>query len=333
MVKKPLPELTTEEIKDVLGQLVKMGTFVVKFSGGDIFLRKDVFEIIRCASRKKFQIGILTNATLITEKTARRLKKENVSFVMVSIYGSTPKTHESITGTPGSFEKMMRGVNYLKEEKIFTYFVCPLTNLNSSGYERLTETVQSRGHEIFLNPLILRKRNTADTGLNLSEGQLRRFCQTSTGSEWLKILNVDGRSKMLRNERLRQPLCDGGRVVAVISPYGEVLPCYFFPQSAGNIRKESFKEIWYNAPLFKFLGDLKMKDVRKCSECEYLSYCTYCPALSVAEKGCVLLPSDFVCKQARILAGLHKDEKFRNKAADTIPTGGMKNTQAFLDGR
>src|SRR5207244_9437757 len=60
-------EMTTAEVKDVLDQLASSGTLFLTFSGGELLLRKDFFELLAYARRLQFDVKIKTNAILIKE--------------------------------------------------------------------------------------------------------------------------------------------------------------------------------------------------------------------------------------------------------------------------
>src|SRR5207237_6530518 len=60
-------EMTTAEIKDLLVQLADAGVFFLTLSGGEIFLRKDLFEIIEHARKLMFSVKLKTNAVMIRE--------------------------------------------------------------------------------------------------------------------------------------------------------------------------------------------------------------------------------------------------------------------------
>jgi len=53
---------------------------------------------------------------------------------------------------------------------------------------------------------------------------------------------------------------------------GNVQPCSYFPKFAGNVRQQSFKDIWENSELFKDLRDFKklQGQVRLLRVCECL---------------------------------------------------------------
>src|SRR5436190_2841412 len=71
-------EMTTAEIKDLLSQLAEAGVFFLTLSGGEIFLRSDFFEILEYARKLLFCVKLKTNAVMIREPEAARLKKLGV---------------------------------------------------------------------------------------------------------------------------------------------------------------------------------------------------------------------------------------------------------------
>ena len=54
-------EMNTAEIKGVLDQLAAAGVFFLVFSGGEIFLRTDLFELIEHARSLMFCVKLKTN--------------------------------------------------------------------------------------------------------------------------------------------------------------------------------------------------------------------------------------------------------------------------------
>src|SRR5580765_6968894 len=58
-------EMTTVEIKDLLDQLAAAGVLFLNLSGGEIFMRKDLFEIVEYARKLQFSVKLKTNAVMI----------------------------------------------------------------------------------------------------------------------------------------------------------------------------------------------------------------------------------------------------------------------------
>jgi radical SAM protein with 4Fe4S-binding SPASM domain len=78
--------------------------------------------------------------------------------------------------------------------------------------------------------------------------------------------------------------CIAGQLICLIDVDGNVLPCSYFPKAAGNIREQSFKDIWENSPLFKDMRDFKSYKGR-CGSCEFVGVCGGCRARAYAIHG------------------------------------------------
>jgi len=99
-------ELSTHEVEDVLDQLAAAGTLFLIFSGGELLLRTDFFELLEYARALRFDVKLKTNALLIREAEATRIRDLGVRQVQVSIYSHRAEIHDAITKVPGSLESL-----------------------------------------------------------------------------------------------------------------------------------------------------------------------------------------------------------------------------------
>src|SRR5271163_151664 len=98
-------EMTTAEIKGVLNQLAEAGVFFITFSGGEVLMRRDFFEIVEYARRLQFNVKVKTNGVMIREAQARRLRELGVEQIQISVYSRRPEVHDAITKLPGSLRR------------------------------------------------------------------------------------------------------------------------------------------------------------------------------------------------------------------------------------
>ena len=96
-------------------QVAAAGTIWMLFTGGEIFLRKDFFEIYDHARRLGLIVTLFTNGTTVTERIAERLAADVPYSIEVTLYGRTRETYEKVTGVRGSHEKCYRGVELMLE--------------------------------------------------------------------------------------------------------------------------------------------------------------------------------------------------------------------------
>src|SRR5215471_1627553 len=110
-------EMTTAEIRHLLEEMAEAGVFILTLSGGEIFLRKDFFEILEYARRRLlFCVKLKTNGILIREADAARIRDIGVESVQISIYSHRPEVHDAITLVPGSLKRSLDAVRFLKSQ-------------------------------------------------------------------------------------------------------------------------------------------------------------------------------------------------------------------------
>ena len=106
-------ELTTAECLHVVDQLADLGVFNLALSGGEILVRRDLFEIAEYARSKRFLLRLFTNGTLIKPANADRIAALHPFAVEISVYGADAATHDAITQCPGSFAATLRALHLL----------------------------------------------------------------------------------------------------------------------------------------------------------------------------------------------------------------------------
>ncbi len=78
--------------------------------------------------------------------------------------------------------------------------------------------------------------------------------------------------------------CLAGTAVCFISHQGEVYPCGYLPALAGDLKKQTFADIWQNSFVFNQLRDTNnLKG--KCGCCEFRNICMGCRARAFAVTG------------------------------------------------
>lgn len=117
------------------------------FTGGEPFVRSDIFELIQYVTETKMkELIILTNATLFTDGRLEQIKKlnrERVKF-QVSIDGTTAQTNDAIRGN-GVFEKVCHGLRTLSELGFETSLTAAVTKKNLKELENLPKLAQGLG--------------------------------------------------------------------------------------------------------------------------------------------------------------------------------------------
>ncbi len=108
-------------------------------------------------------------------------------------------------------------------------------------------------------------------------------------------------SSQARNDGLNAASkgCLAGTGVCFISHQGEVYPCGYLPILAGDLRQQSFEEIWRSAGVFQQLRDTG--NLRgKCGRCEFRNVCMGCRARAYAATGNYLEEEPFCIYEPQV---------------------------------
>jgi MoaA/NifB/PqqE/SkfB family radical SAM enzyme len=152
--KRKSDELTAREIKRIIDEAVDAGCLWLLLTGGEILVREDFRDIYLYAVKKGMFTEVFTNATLIDDKTAELFTEFRPFGIDISIYGSTPETHDKITRVNGSFKKAMDGISMLKKHEIGFSLKTILMNLNRADLEGMQKLAANLGAEFHYDTVI-----------------------------------------------------------------------------------------------------------------------------------------------------------------------------------
>jgi len=296
-------EMTTAEIKYLLQEMAEAGVFILTLSGGEIFLRKDLFDILECARSLTFVIKLKTNAVMIREAQAARLRDLDVDSVQVSIYSHRPEVHDAITKLPGSLRRSINAIRFLKSQGLKVIIANVLMTENAYDYQGVRALADELGVECTLDPTVtpMMDGDRATLALNAGESTLRsvfrdkdvvgnveEFCALPTAPD---------------EDSMDSLPCSAGHTGCYVSPYGEFYPCVQFPLSCGNVRQQRFIDIWRNSAQLKEVRSIRLRDLSGCSQCAHGVTCSRCPGLAFME-GNMRGPSTQDCEKSFARTGI-----------------------------
>lgn len=233
-------ELTTEEVCSILDQCAKLGVATLCCSGGELFVRPDVFAIFAHAKSLGFLLELNTNATRITSAIADRLQDPVFRSVAVSIYGATKRTYEQITLIPGSYDQFRRGLACLAARRIPVIVRMPVMTENADEIRDAKTLVEGLGFK-FQYCLDINPKSDGDTGplaYRLSPPDKVHINQVMLGYRYEPVPT----ETCAANQDFIS--CECGRSRFAITPYGEMNLCVSFPTPRYDLRTGTVKEGW-----------------------------------------------------------------------------------------
>ena len=291
-------EMTFAEIDRISTELVEMGTLFLLITGGEPLLRPDFRDIWVMLKGKGFLLQLFTNGSLITEKMADFLVEYPAVTTEITLYGGTKETYERVTGVPGSYEKCLRGIDYLLERNL--------------PFEIKTVAMRYNMHEIQLMKQMALNWGMAefrfDPHINARlDGSTAPFAQRLTPKEVVQLDIEDGKRSEAYSESFslfctgqgdtpqRHDVftCGAGATSYVIDPFGVASPCQIARLPRVDLRKHSFAEAWNG--LFFEARQMHKTGNHRCENCDVSDTCVQCAGWSQLEHGDYETPVDFVC--------------------------------------
>ncbi len=296
-------EMTFDEVSDLLGQMAAAGVFLLTISGGEPLLRKDLFAILRRARELSFNIKLKTNAILIHEKEAAKLRGLGVENVQISVYSHRPQVHDAITKAPGSLDKTINAIRFLVSRGLKVTIANVLMRDNRADYPGVRSLAAELGASFTIDPTITPHINGDRSllALNIPRADLKKVMRdpnlVGSVEEFCAPPPAAGEDVM---DGLP---CSAGHSACYVSPYGDVYPCVQFPLPSGNVREQRFIDIWKHSPQLNEVRAIRTRDLPVCSTCAHVSACTRCPGLAWME-GNMRGPSTADCEKSYARTGI-----------------------------
>lgn len=301
-------ELTFKELRRIVSEARGLGCQGWVISGGEPMIRSDFYEILDLLTRKSITYTLNTNGTLITPSIARMLKRKGSK--MVALYGATADVHDAITRNPGSFEKFMQGVSYLKEAGAgFTIQVIPMRR-NWHQYAEMMDLAKSLSTSfrigsswLYLSASGSKKKNNEIANERLAPKAVIVLDPPNSGYESLFKDKTDCQdmSNMYSVDDHIFKNCILANNSFHIDPYGGMSFCSFIkdPNLRFDLKTGSVREAWEDflptlAEEFK-AGEEYMQN---CGSCEKRSHCYWCGAYAYLEHHRYSAPIKYLCEIA-----------------------------------
>jgi radical SAM protein with 4Fe4S-binding SPASM domain len=302
---KKRAQVKTADIIRTLEEAAALGALQVLFSGGEIFLRKDVYTILEAARRLRYHIRLKTHGGNITAEDATRLAELGVSLVDFSIYALDEEVHDTFTRKPGSLKRTLRGIELLRNAGVEVALKCSVTTYNINHYRELFEHFEALGVELTFNGRI-RGTNTIQT----TTYPLNVPYEEKVNMEMYRYGQAGGPAPhMPAPAPEKSHFCSAGRTMAYVSPDLQVYPCVSFPKAVGDLKETSFREIWTGESELDRVRRTTRADLKICDTCAARSHCSYCPGAAYIESGGDPdTPPEVVCRQS--FAKLEAHERY-----------------------
>jgi heme b synthase len=303
-------DMTTAESFAFLDNVASFAKPIIVLSGGEPLFRPDIFHIAEHARSLGLPVALATNGTLIDSEMADRIVEAGIQRVAISIDGVDTKTHDEFRRQPGSLERALTGFLLLKFLGMSMQINCTITRHNVHQVGQIYTMARELGahalHYFMLVPV--------GCGMEIAESNMLPADVYEEVLELVYRLSQEGKlhikatcaphyhriMRQLGAKEGARPIstvheaghqhgmaattkgCLAGSAVCFVSHTGDVFPCGYLPVTAGNVRRQSLREIWETSALFMKLRDPDALE-GKCGVCEFKRICMGCRARAYYE--------------------------------------------------
>lgn len=274
--------LTIEDIKAALRSVLHEKPMIC-LTGGEPMLHPDFFGIANCVSSMGFYWGMTTNATLINDAAAQKLKQAGLCTVSVSLDGME-RSHDALRRQNGAWRRAIRGLQALQNAGIEPQVTTVLHRENFHELEPLYDflcemgitswrpiNIEPIGRACESSDLLLKPEQFAHLISFIRDKRFDQSCKMEVTFGCSHYLGIEY-ERMVRDHYF---LCGAGILTAGIRSNGDICACLDIVNKPefvqGNIRSDNFMDVWLHR--FEVFRQDRTADCTQCIECTERSLC------------------------------------------------------------
>lgn len=267
------------------------------FTTKEPFMNPDFLNLLTFCTNLKFKISLVTNGTLITEKTLDFLYSINIKEIAISLEGWTEQSNDYIRGK-GVFNKVMTLLELIEKKntvygrKIDIIVQINLNKLNHTLYKEFISYFSKFTNLVIVIGMIAPLGNAQSYDLRISERFAEKFIMhlhslikdsfmNNIVYSYLSVFGVHYFNAIgILNQNPNVPSCGINKGAYSIYPDGEVIRCSMldnkdckisFQNHICDISEITEKELFINPKL-----EYEYKRISLCSQCLYKEQCNIC---------------------------------------------------------
>ena len=278
----PPRELPASELVALVARAIdESGIRALQVTGGEPFLRPDLFEILEGLRPHADPLSLVTDAGLIDEAAARRLARLGVAPVQPTLLAASREVHDRLKGGP-SFDKTIAAIGHLRRARVpvSVSFVCTSQNhmhfgemvelcfalgIRTVAFSRFCATGEGGRHFQALTP----SPDMIAECLDVAEQANVRLGLKVAVAISLPLCAIDP----ARYPHLRFGRCalSSDRPGLTIDPMGRLRGCSVSSEVLGDLRQESFGAIMARAEVGYLRTTRRLPD--ECGGCAVARAC------------------------------------------------------------
>ena len=266
--------LSVEQWKDIMSQAVQNGMMYAELTGGECLSYPDFEKVYLHLVSLGVDVAVLTNGSLISEKTVELFNKYPPSIVQITLYGSSEDAYERVTGIR-AFERVIQSVKMLKEAGIVVLLAITPSRYMLKDTKKLKDLLDDLGIPYEAGNMVFDAheetgRHVFDFGITENEREelMKTFSPAKKGEfEAVEMyLEADSSAQGVP--------CEAGRNEFVIEWNGIMTQCHSLRLTKVDVLQVGFQNAWHQ--INDAAREYEYPSV--CSSCECKQKCRRCPA-------------------------------------------------------
>ena len=304
-------EVDTADAMKIVNEVCDFGASFFGITGGQPFLRKDLFDVIGYARKLGLNASIITDGRLIDQKTYESIVENGVK-ISISIDGAK-KTNDIIRGK-GAYAAAVSAIEKFSQEKLLNCLVYTFANASESVTNVNEEDIRhvldlARRYDarwVVFHGFIPYSKDKNTLKADLSPKQYEWVCNKLydltleyNGKPGINIY-IPFYARVAKQRGMPDfdnwynnfflGRCFFGKFMS-IAENGDIIPCsYNDAYRVGNVKDKSLKQIWAEMQNSDFFSKVKDKNNMKgkCGVCEYRDICGGCRSSALFYTGDIL---------------------------------------------
>ncbi len=284
-------ELSTREAFDLVDQIAAFRPPIFILTGGDPFMRPDLFEIVAYAAGRDLRVAVSPSGTgRLTKFALEHLAASGCSRMSLSIDGPDAAAHDAFRGVKGAFERTLTAAAHAREAGIDLQINTTLARHNHTrikemaalvgrldiavwtafflvptGRAQVEDCLDAAGFEAAFGDLFEVWKDAPFMVTTTEAPHFRRYV-----SQRIAAWPLPERPRKL--DHFRFPAIGDGKGFVFVSHTGEICPSGFLPIVAGNVREQKLVDVYRDDPTFQRLRDPDRTN-GKCGRCDFRQLC------------------------------------------------------------
>jgi radical SAM protein with 4Fe4S-binding SPASM domain len=271
-----------EDLRDILKQLGNLGFKEVIVTGGEPFMRGDLFKVLEEIRARGFRMTLNTNLLSVGPDDIERLVSLGIERVRTSIYGSDKETHEEMTGVPGSFEILLKKIDLAVKAGLNLNVSCVVCKDNLQQIRDVASLLSSKNVSSlnFVRVIPGGRASQIKESLCLSQEEYRAYLKSlmnlreegRIGTGYLK--NVETFEFLVDPEGMPTRNCSACITNIGIRSDMVVTPCLALVEyPIGDLKNQSLETILSSKKVNSFLNLIETDIDDACKKCKHLNFC------------------------------------------------------------